>query len=419
MLNFSVCKKINYFYMILLISFVILVESAYAAHEITPWRGNRPGAVSLTFDDGYESQLTTCVELLNARNLKGTFFIVTGDWITQHGLSWELLREVAAQGHEIGSHTVTHPGLEDLSADELVQSRDTINQNIPSQSCISFCYPYSDTNERVTALAAQYYVTARKGGGVLNTYTDFNPVLVNAGGIDNLYPRLDCSWENASTDQNVNCLISSAEQMNAWFVLFWHDLKSDDIESFTKVVDRLAQSGLWIDTFGTISLYMQEVTASELKVLVENDSVITLELTHSLNPSIFTVPLTIHSTVPASWGEVIITQGAAENHVQPVAENGIANIYYDATPNGGVITLNQDTPTDPAVDGDSDGFPGNNGDCDDQNPSINPAATEICGDGIDQNCDGSDTPCSDNGGDPPLSDDDGGGDGGGCFIATH
>lgn len=45
-------------------------------------------------------------------------------------------------------------------------------------------------------------------------------------------------------------------------------------------------------------------------------------------------------------------------------------------------------------DTDSDGFTTAQGDCNDLNPAVNPSITEICGDGVDQNCSGGDEICS-------------------------
>jgi hypothetical protein len=53
------------------------------------------------------------------------------------------------------------------------------------------------------------------------------------------------------------------------------------------------------------------------------------------------------------------------------------------------------TQVDPAdIDGDSDGFTANQGDCNDEDDAVYPGATEVCGDGIDQNCSGADLTCS-------------------------
>lgn len=40
-----------------------------------------------------------------------------------------------------------------------------------------------------------------------------------------------------------------------------------------------------------------------------------------------------------------------------------------------------------------DGYASQAGDCDDTNPNVHPGAPEVCGDGIDQNCDGKDQSC--------------------------
>ena len=49
-----------------------------------------------------------------------------------------------------------------------------------------------------------------------------------------------------------------------------------------------------------------------------------------------------------------------------------------------------DAAPNPDLDLDQDGYPPIDGDCDDTNPEIGPQATEICDDGIDQDCDGVD-----------------------------
>ncbi len=46
----------------------------------------------------------------------------------------------------------------------------------------------------------------------------------------------------------------------------------------------------------------------------------------------------------------------------------------------------------PALDNDGDGYTVAQGDCNDNNSSIHPGAVDICGDGIDQDCTGSDCP---------------------------
>ena len=83
-------------------------------------------AVCLTFDDG-TSDHAQVGRLLQQHGLTGTFFVVAGRIGAPGCLSAAQIRDLAAQGHRIGSHTMTHRQLPTLSdaeiADEIRTSR--------------------------------------------------------------------------------------------------------------------------------------------------------------------------------------------------------------------------------------------------------------------------------------------------------
>jgi hypothetical protein len=78
--------------------------------------------------------------------------------------------------------------------------------------------------------------------------------------------------------------------------------------------------------------------------------------------------------------------------IVPAGSNGQILSLIDGVPSwGSILSL-----FDGDSDVDSDGYTANEGDCNDAKAAINPGAIEICGDGIDQDCDGNDCENFDN-----------------------
>jgi len=74
-----------------------------------PWPHGARAAVSLTYDDGNENNLDQAIPDLEARGLRGAFYLQTGRGdVRARAADW---RRAFLNGHEIGNHTVRHPCL--------------------------------------------------------------------------------------------------------------------------------------------------------------------------------------------------------------------------------------------------------------------------------------------------------------------
>jgi peptidoglycan/xylan/chitin deacetylase (PgdA/CDA1 family) len=116
--------------------------------------GRQRGLVGITFDDGYASLVKAALPALLRHGFSATMFIVSGllsgtnEW--DEGWEWPLMsaeqvRELAAAGMEIASHSVTHLRLAGADADQLKaevsDSRESLSDVIGA-AIRGFAYPY-------------------------------------------------------------------------------------------------------------------------------------------------------------------------------------------------------------------------------------------------------------------------------------
>lgn len=86
------------------VAFVVFSISTIA--QTRSWNGHK-SAVVLTYDDALNVHLDNVVPALDSAGFKGTFYLtVSSGAFTQRTNEWKL---AAANGHELGNHTMFHP----------------------------------------------------------------------------------------------------------------------------------------------------------------------------------------------------------------------------------------------------------------------------------------------------------------------
>ena len=146
--------------------------------------------VVVTFDDGYVSQVAVAREVLDPLGIKGAFFVSTGfleartpveqkTFLRENllrtdvpdgdapphvgSMTWDDARELAANGHTIGSHTVSHLRLSKANADqvsnEITRSAEAIAGEVGSRVDL-FAYPFgtvdSVDHRAIVAISGRY-----------------------------------------------------------------------------------------------------------------------------------------------------------------------------------------------------------------------------------------------------------------------
>jgi peptidoglycan/xylan/chitin deacetylase (PgdA/CDA1 family) len=100
--------------------------------------------VILTFDDGYADFYTTALPILRSHNFVAVSYVVTGFVGWPGYMTTAQIVEADRSGMEIGSHTINHPNLANMSAaavwPQLTQSKLFLEQ-VLGHPVLSFCYP--------------------------------------------------------------------------------------------------------------------------------------------------------------------------------------------------------------------------------------------------------------------------------------
>ncbi len=92
---------------ILTFFFIIFIYTGNVYSQTDTTWNHKKCAVVLTYDDGLNIDLTNVIPALDSVRLKGTFYI--SDYfngLTKQISGW---RKAAAEGHELGNHTIWHP----------------------------------------------------------------------------------------------------------------------------------------------------------------------------------------------------------------------------------------------------------------------------------------------------------------------
>ena len=265
------------------------------------------------FSDGLKTQFTNAKPVLDKYGFKGTFDVVCNYVGNKDGnMNWKEIKRLHNEGHDIGSHGMSHVRLTNLSKDsveyEVGESKKCLEDYGIKPS--SFEYPFSTGSEdkKIVEIVARHYEFATRGNDPLmfltcdglvqygqkdcKTYTDNGtPTYANKYSIRNWSHDFEIVENSYSDQQALERFIEVVNSQSAYNIdgtieaipiIMYHDIgdtKEDsitDIGLFEKEMKYLHDNKFKVITISDLaydekddSLYIKDLE-SETQLPVEN-----------------------------------------------------------------------------------------------------------------------------------------------------
>ncbi|HVX28157.1 MAG TPA: polysaccharide deacetylase family protein [Parafilimonas sp.] len=308
---------------------------------------------AIAFEDGKIDKAYKIMDTLYQKARDGSFKtgIEYSDEVAQEmGLSWDSIKVYASKGYEFASHTVTHTHLAVLDTAninyELYKSKDDIKNHLGSAYTFDAEIPFGIEHPRALKYGFPAYAALR------NMMTDSFLFEINRGyktqpGSSN---KAYVQWQRGPLSKTTLAQMKSyidttLAHNNIWLVLVfhginglgWEALPDTMLETYFQYIKQ-NENNLWITTFKDAGKYMRERMHTNIKEF-ENNTVISVQLTQTIDKNVYDVPLTLKTYVPANWKYVIATQANFKQRLKPIEDKKGHYVLYDATPAAGEIKL--------------------------------------------------------------------------------
>jgi peptidoglycan/xylan/chitin deacetylase (PgdA/CDA1 family) len=307
-----------------------------SSYKVATWRDFRTCAVSYTFDDGFPYQFSKAIPIFDEFDYKLSLFLISS-W----SVNWDMVRDAAARGHEIGNHTATHPRMNLLTAGdqekEIKTCNELIHSNVPDQQCVTMASPYcAEGNDSVAAL---YFIAVRGCQGFIENKTPQNFMSVSSLACGNLSSVNSATVFKDRADQ--------AAAKGGWLVYLLHGLDDDNSysplssDTLKRSLEYLKanDSKFWVSTFGNVARYIKERDNVSVAETHTEKSRLTVTVTDTLNNEIFNYPLTISRLLPAGWKNATVHQNGKPVKYSIVELISVKYIQFDAVPDGGDVVI--------------------------------------------------------------------------------
>jgi hypothetical protein len=318
--------------------------------EIADWAGFRKAATSFTFDDGAPSHVSDGAPTFDKYGYKATFHLVT-NW----NPNWSGFQTLANNGHEIASHSSSHPTT--MNGEEASSKQAIERQITQNYGCLTVAYPNCNVPNESSVL--QNYIAGRICNGSWQGLSDN----MGKNGPSNWAKVPAIMTGDQGSINSTNGFTSEMQkviQSGGWVMFLTHGFSGKNNGSATysptdlNAIDGALQwakqndKDIWVAPFRNVAMYIKERNASKIEPQDGGETgTMSFKLSHNIadNVSKYDYPLSIR--IQTNWTNVKVSQNNAD--IESKVENGY--VYFDAVPNAGTIVVkNADATTEPPVD---------------------------------------------------------------------